>query len=101
MPEISILKPVIRVFGSDLPALSKVSVIIRYILCTHVDLNSGTPATWAQRRFFGGMISEGSWFSRLQSAAMKARPSPGTGKAIWGSIGLGLGIIGGLGACRR
>jgi len=83
LPESALLKPIIRIFGIGPAGPIK-----------------GSPATWAQRRFFGGVIPKGSWFSRLQSAAMKAGPSPGAWKGVWGSIGLGVGLSGSLfGGC--
>jgi hypothetical protein len=80
LPESPILRPILSVFGFGPSGPIK-----------------GTPATWAQRFFFGGKIPKGSWFSHLQSAAMKVRLPPGTGKKIAGSIGVGLGLLGG---CR-
>jgi hypothetical protein len=44
----------------------------------------GTPASWAQRRFFGGIIKSGSWFSRLQSISMK--PNVGWVRRIVASL---------------
>jgi len=58
LPEDFILLPLLRVFGFGL--LGPVR---------------GSAATWAQRTFFGAVVKRGSWFSRLQSAAMKWVPS--------------------------
>jgi hypothetical protein len=47
----------------------------------------GSPAAWAQRRFWGAAVSKGSWFAFLQRAGMKGisvRPIMG---AIGGAIG--------------
>ena len=47
----------------------------------------GSPAAWAQRRFWGAAVSKGSWFAFLQRAGMKGisvRPVMG---AIGGAIG--------------
>jgi len=80
IPEISILRPILNVFGFGPSGPIK-----------------GSPAAWAQRRFWGAAVAEGSWFARLQAAGIKT-PS---WKAIWGSIGVGLGIGGGILGCGR
>jgi len=60
----------------------------------------GSAAAWAQRRFWGAAVAKGSWFAHLQSAAMKFKIPPGSGKKIIGGIGLGVGVVGSLLGCR-
>jgi len=49
----------------------------------------GSPAAWAQRRFWGATVKKGSWFAILQKAGMKGTSI----RSIIGAIG---GAIGGL-----
>ena len=49
----------------------------------------GSPAAWAQRRFWGATVTKGSWFAILQKAGMKGFSI----RHIMGVIG---GAIGGL-----
>jgi len=49
----------------------------------------GSIAAWAQRRFFGGFITSGSWFSMLQAAGMH---NPGFWAKFWAKIPAALGI---------
>jgi hypothetical protein len=88
MPEITFLKPIIKLFGIGPAGPIK-----------------GSPAAWAQSRLFGAAIPDGSWFSHLQSAAMKIRLPPNICKKICGVIGVILGsfgwLFGGSAGCRR
>ncbi|GLB37527.1 putative interferon-induced 6-16 family protein [Lyophyllum shimeji] len=81
IPESWLLRPVLSLFGFG-----------PYGPVKH------SPAAWAQRRFFGGAVTKDSWFSMLQSAGAKVI-SPGIGKKILGSIGLGAGIVATLKGC--
>ena len=63
---------------------------------TH-QFHTGSAVAWAQRRFYGGYIEKGSWFSHLQRAGMTAGRWTGpTWKTIGGSILAGIGLAGGL-----
>ncbi|KAF9789199.1 hypothetical protein BJ322DRAFT_1105065 [Thelephora terrestris] len=57
----------------------------------------GTAASWAQRRFWGAVVSRGSWFAFLQRAGMKgialSRPFMGVIGAVIG------GVVGALFPC--
>lgn len=80
IPEVWILRPVLSIFGFGPSGPVK-----------------GTSAAWAQRRFWGASVAQGSWFARLQSAGMKFPIiPPGTGRKIIGSIGVGVGIVGSI-----
>lgn len=76
VPEAWLLRPIFGIFGFGPSGTLK-----------------GSTAAWAQRRFFGGYIPSGSWFSRLQSASMGG---VGLGKKVGAGIGAGIGAGVGL-----
>ncbi|KAJ7639228.1 hypothetical protein FB45DRAFT_787914 [Roridomyces roridus] len=53
LPEIGIARPLLRLFGWGPTGPAK-----------------GSTAAWAQRVFYGAAVSKGSWFAKLQQAAM-------------------------------
>ncbi|CCM02530.1 uncharacterized protein FIBRA_04632 [Fibroporia radiculosa] len=55
----------------------------------------GSAAAWAQRRFYGAVVTKGSWFAHLQRAGMKFISGPAK-KTIFGAIGAGLGLSAGI-----
>jgi len=57
----------------------------------------GSTAAWAQRRFFGGYIPAGSWFSRLQSIGMGKKIGAGIGIGVGAGLGLFAGLFSGCG----
>jgi hypothetical protein len=77
VPELWILKPIIKVFGIGPAGPIK-----------------DTYASSAQSRFFGRKVTKGSWFSILQSVAMGGLRPSGTAKKILGAISMGFGIFG-------
>jgi len=65
VPEAWILRPVLSLFGFGPYGPIK-----------------GSAAAWAQRFFWGAAVKEGSWFSRLQRAAMKFPEIPKVPKEV-------------------
>lgn len=100
IPEAWFLRPFLSLFGFGPYGPMKGESLAHLCHSARVDSNCyiGSAAAWAQRRFWGAAVAEGSWFARLQAAGMKVIP-PGTGKKVAGSIGLGLGIVGSMFRC--
>ncbi|THU98951.1 hypothetical protein K435DRAFT_777143 [Dendrothele bispora CBS 962.96] len=74
MPEVWLTQPILSCFGFG--PLGPVK---------------GSTAVWAQRRFFGAVVSKGSWFARLQQAGMR-------GWGLWKLPQIVLGAVtGGIG----
>ncbi|KAJ6466730.1 hypothetical protein C8R47DRAFT_1153511 [Mycena vitilis] len=67
IPEYILLRPLLRIFGFG--PLGPVK---------------GTPASWAQRTFYGASVKKGSWFAYLEAIAAKPR---------WGGLGVLLGAV--------
>ncbi|KAK7457195.1 hypothetical protein VKT23_010493 [Stygiomarasmius scandens] len=57
----------------------------------------GSTAAWAQRRFFGAVVTRGSWFARLQQAGMRGWGLYRLPEIVLGAIGGGL--MWGIGRC--
>jgi len=75
VPESWLLRPLLALFG-----FGKLGPV------------KGSVATWAQKNFFGAIVSEGSWFAILQAAGMKKLESS-AGNGILGMISLGVGVV--------
>ncbi|KAJ7437830.1 hypothetical protein B0H11DRAFT_2206440 [Mycena galericulata] len=75
IPEYWLLRPVLSLFGFGPTGPLK-----------------GSAAAWAQRVFYGGSVSKGSWFALLDSVAMTIK-APGWLGWLGGLIGVGAGSV--------